>query len=142
MLKKNQGTSQSIKLVGLDNYFDEMINLYESGRFPKVLLLNGKKGIGKFTLIFHFLNYLYSKKEKTSYNLSDKLINIDSKFYNSVLNNTTNEIPHFYPLKRWIMYMSEGGIALTGDLIPGCDGIWVWTGSGVSVSSWSWSSSS
>ena len=92
MLKKNQGTSQSIKLVGLDNYFDEMINLYESGRFPKVLLLNGKKGIGKFTLIFHFLNYIYSKKEKTSYNLSDKLINIDSKFYNSVLNNTTNEI--------------------------------------------------
>ena len=30
---------------------------------------------------------------------------------------------------------SEGGIPLTGYLIPGCDGIWVWTGSGVSVSS-------
>ena len=29
--------------------------------------------------------------------------------------------------------LSEGGIPLTGYLIPGCDGIWVWTGSGVSV---------
>ena len=31
-------------------------------------------------------------------------------------------------------FLSEGGIPLTGYLIPGCDGIWARTGSGVSVS--------
>ena len=42
----------------MDQYFDELVSLYESDSFPRVLLLNGKKGIGKFTLTFHFLNPL------------------------------------------------------------------------------------
>lgn len=92
MIKKDQGAFKSTTLVALDHYFDEMVTLYESGLFPKVLLLNGKKGIGKFTLVFHFLNYIYSKKEKTNYNLNNKLININSKFYNSILNNTSSEV--------------------------------------------------
>ena len=38
----------SKKLVGLDSYFNEMIKLYEAKKFPHVLLLSGKKGLGKF----------------------------------------------------------------------------------------------
>jgi len=69
-----------------------MIELYNSKAFPKVLLLNGKKGIGKFTLIVHFLNYIFSKNEKTPYRLNDKVINVNSIFYNSLLNETTQDV--------------------------------------------------
>ena len=41
----------SIKLIGMDNYFDELIKLYNSKRMPKVLLISGQKGLGKFTLV-------------------------------------------------------------------------------------------
>jgi DNA polymerase-3 subunit delta' len=85
-------TSYSKKLVGLDSYLNEMINLYEAKKFPKVLLLNGKKGIGKFTLIMHFINYVYSKNEKTPYNHQDKLINLNSIFYNLLLNKMTQDV--------------------------------------------------
>ena len=66
MLKTDQGPFHTLKLISLDKHFDEMIKLYEADFFPKVLLLSGQKGIGKFTLTFHFLNYIYSKKEKTN----------------------------------------------------------------------------
>jgi len=82
----------SKKLVGLDSYFDEMIKLYNTKKFPKVLLLNGKKGIGKFTLTMHFINYIYSKNEKTSYNIKNKSINVNSLFYSLLLNKTTQDV--------------------------------------------------
>ena len=92
MHETNHSTFHSIKLISLDSYFNELVNLYESNSFPKVLLLSGKKGIGKFTLIFHFLNYVYSKKEKTKYNVEKKLINLDSIFYNSILSHTSRDV--------------------------------------------------
>ena len=91
-ISTNLNNSYSTKLVGLDSYFSEMINLYEANRFPKVLLLNGKKGIGKFTLVMHFINYVYSKNETAEYNIKNKTINIDSIFYNLLLNNTTIDV--------------------------------------------------
>jgi len=92
MNKINAVLSQSTQLIGLDYYFDEMVKLYKSNKFPKVLLLNGQKGIGKFTLVLHFLNYIFSTKEKTNYNTNNKIININSKFYNSIINQTSQEI--------------------------------------------------
>ena len=85
MLKTNQGLSSSIKLISLDKYLIEMIKLYESSSLPKVFLLHGSKGIGKFTLVFHFLNYIFSKNEQDSYNIKDKIINTNSNFYKSIL---------------------------------------------------------
>mgnify|MGYP001187109701 FL=1 len=92
MLETNYSPFQSLKLISLDYYFDEMVKLYESNSFPKVLLLNGKKGIGKFTLIFHFLNYIYSKNENNNYKIKEKLIDSSSNFYNSVLNKTCSDV--------------------------------------------------
>ena len=89
---RNLNQLYSTKLIGLDSYFHEMINLYEIKKFPKVLLLNGKKGIGKFNLINHFINYVYSKNEKTMYNLKDKTINSDSFFFNSLTNKTAQDV--------------------------------------------------
>ena len=95
MLKIDQHSLISKKLIGLDQYFDNMTMLYQSNMFPKILLLNGKKGIGKFTLVFHFLNYVYSHNEKTFYNINKKIINSKSVFYNSILNKTCLDIIFF-----------------------------------------------
>jgi len=82
----------STKLISLDRYFGEMINLYNAKKFPKILLLNGKKGIGKFTLVVHFLNYIYTQNESNSYNIVEKKINTESIFYNQLLNETNQDV--------------------------------------------------
>ena len=88
----NLNNFYSTKLVALDLYFDEMVKLYESKKFPKILLLNGKKGIGKFTLAMHFINYVFSKNEMPSYNMEDKTIDLNSSFYNLLLNKNTQDV--------------------------------------------------
>jgi DNA polymerase-3 subunit delta' len=92
MFKIDQSSFLSTKLVGLNMYFDEMVDLYDKNLFPNVLMLSGKKGIGKSTLAFHFLNYIFSKKEKIKYNKKDKIINTDSNFYISILKNTCTDV--------------------------------------------------
>ena len=82
----------STKLISMDYFLNEMIELYRLNRFPKVLLLNGKKGIGKFTLVLHFLNYIFTLNEKKPYNLKDKTINSESIFYNQLLNKTSQNV--------------------------------------------------
>ena len=49
----------SLVLFGLGDKLDFLIKLYNSKKLPKVLMITGKKGVGKFTLINHFLNYIY-----------------------------------------------------------------------------------
>ena len=88
----NYNQFYSRRLIGLDTYFNEMIKLYDVKRFPKVLLLNGKKGIGKFTLIMHFLNYIFSKKDNLNYNTEDKIIDVNSNFYNSIINQNCADV--------------------------------------------------
>ena len=76
----------STQLFSMDKYFDELVHLYQLKKFPRVLLLNGKKGLGKFTLVFHFLNYIFSLHERNPYDLETKSINVESVFYNQLLN--------------------------------------------------------
>ena len=92
MLKTDKSPFHSIKLISLDRHLVEMIKLYDSGFFPRVFLLNGKKGIGKFTLVFHFLNYIFTKKEVTKYNITEKIIDTNSVFYNSILNESCSDV--------------------------------------------------
>ena len=56
----NYDPIKSLQLFGLNNYFDEFIRRYENNNFPKVLLLTGDKGIGKFTFVFHLINYFHN----------------------------------------------------------------------------------
>ena len=78
----------SLHLYGHINQFDFMNNLNQKGKLPKVLLLSGNKGIGKFTLINHFINYIF---DKNNYNLKEKQIlknsNFNTKYKNNIFPN-------------------------------------------------------
>ena len=45
-------------LYGYNNYFHSFIKLYKDNKLPNVILLNGLKGSGKSTFIYHFVNYI------------------------------------------------------------------------------------
>ena len=81
----------SLDLYGHDDVLMNFIKLYESGNFPKVSLITGEKGIGKFTLIFHLIIYIFSKFYKQPYDLSKKSIDesnlILSKFNSKTFQN-------------------------------------------------------
>ena len=74
----------SLVLFGLGSKLDFLIELYNSNRLPKVLMISGKKGVGKFTLINHFLSYIY---DKDNYDLKNRTINNQTQFYKQNLNN-------------------------------------------------------
>jgi len=80
---------KSLVLFELDNQLDFLVKLYDLKKLPKVLMLTGEKGLGKFTLINHFLTYIY---DKDNYDLKEKSININSQFYKKYLNNIFENI--------------------------------------------------
>ncbi len=77
----------SIKLFGLKEYFFDLTKLFKSKKLPKVILLTGEKGIGKFTLSFHLINYIFSSNSNHAYNYEDQKINEKNSFYKSILSN-------------------------------------------------------
>ena len=74
----------STRLFGLNNYLEDLINTFENKIFPSTSLIIGKKGIGKFTLINHFLNYIFDK----SYDREKCMINLNSDFSKKYLGGT------------------------------------------------------
>lgn len=79
----------SLSLFGLEKEFKFLYQLYKKKKLPNVLLLNGKKGIGKSTLINHFLFSIFDEK---NYNLEKKIISNESKIYNQFINNIFSNI--------------------------------------------------
>ena len=77
----------SLQLFGLKEYFINFVNLYKNKKLPKIILLSGDKGMGKFTLSFHLVNYILSLNTKFPYNYEKLTINIDSPFYKKILLN-------------------------------------------------------
>jgi len=75
---------KSFKLFGLINDFDLLKKLYLANKLPHAIILSGKKGSGKSTLINHFLYYLFDKKNYDENNLE---LNVASDFHNQFINN-------------------------------------------------------
>ncbi len=76
---------KTLKLFGLDNEFNFLKNLLLKEKLPKVLLLSGKKGSGKYTLVNHLMFFFFDKK---NYDLNSRQI-IDKNFiYHQLLENT------------------------------------------------------
>tara|TARA_B100001250_G_scaffold200122_1_gene171618 strand:- start:246 stop:1181 length:936 start_codon:yes stop_codon:yes gene_type:complete len=81
----------SLVLFELGNKLDFLIKLYNSNKLPRVLMITGKKGLGKFTLINHFLSYIY---DRDNYDLKNRSINNQTQFYKQYLNNIFSNIIH------------------------------------------------
>ena len=80
-------------LIGHNYIFEEMTYLFNENKLPNKILLSGPKGIGKSTVCYHFLNYIFSKNEDYNYNLSDKKIDKNNISFKLILNHTH---PNFY----------------------------------------------
>tara|TARA_B100001175_G_C19471240_1_gene621870 strand:- start:734 stop:1678 length:945 start_codon:yes stop_codon:yes gene_type:complete len=93
--KSTQLTNVSLQLFGHDDTFYNLTKLYENGQFPKVNLISGEKGIGKFTLIFHLIIYFFSKIQKKHYNLNNKTIDKDNLILNKIKSNTFQNFFYF-----------------------------------------------
>ena len=85
--------SENIRLHGMDNYFNEIINLYSKKKMPNKILLSGKKGMGKATLAYHIINYILSLEEDNKYDVKKLMINTKNKSYKLLQNNLH---PNFY----------------------------------------------
>ncbi len=61
----------------------------KKNKLPNKILLSGKKSIGKSTLAYHFINYVFSKNEDNKYNISNFTVNNNNKS-NILVNNNTH----------------------------------------------------
>ena len=77
-------SKKTLKLFGLEKEFDFLMNLYIKKKLPKVLMLSGQKGIGKSTLINHFLFLIFDKK---NYDKKNFFLNSDSSLYKQFQDN-------------------------------------------------------
>ena len=78
-----------MQLYGFDLEFERLSNLLLNQKLPKVILLTGEKGIGKFTLVNHLI---ISNFDKDNYNLSEKKIIKKNKFFANLSKNQISNI--------------------------------------------------
>jgi DNA polymerase III subunit delta' len=86
---KYDNPKNSLVLYEIDEYLDFLSSLYLKKKFPKVLMLSGNKGIGKSTLINHFLNFVY---DKDNYDLENRTISEKSNFNQQYKNDSFGNI--------------------------------------------------
>ena len=82
-------SKKSLNLFGLFDNFSFLKNLYIKSKLPKVLMLSGKKGSGKSTLINHLMYFIFDKE---NYNEKSHEFNAHSVFYNQFINNICSNI--------------------------------------------------
>ena len=83
---------EQINLYGLGNNFNELKTLYDNKNLPNKILLSGSKGVGKFTLSLHFINYVLSKNEDYPYDFEILKINKNNRSFKLVNNNTSSNL--------------------------------------------------
>ena len=89
----NLKPSENTQLYGMYNFFKEITSLYNKKKMPTKILLSGKKGLGKATLAYHVINYIFSSNEEFKYDSSTHTINKNNKSFKLLQNNSH---PNFY----------------------------------------------
>ena len=89
----NLDPSNQLNLFGYENYLSELINLYIKKKLPNKILLSGEKGIGKSTLAYHLINFVFSENEEHPYDYKNNIINPDNKSYKLIQNKSN---PNFH----------------------------------------------
>jgi DNA polymerase III subunit delta' len=74
------------KLFGLDKQMLELVNLYKTDNYPNKILFSGRKGTGKLTLAYHFINYVLSQDEYHKYDIENFKIDTESSTFKTILN--------------------------------------------------------
>ena len=69
------------KLIGYENLFNHFVKLLNEEKLPNKIIISGNKGIGKSTYAYHFINYIFSKKEKNPYDLNQYKIQSENKSF-------------------------------------------------------------
>ena len=82
----------SNKLYGLEKYFLDLIKLFTLNKLPKVIMLSGKKGQGKFTLTHHLITYFF---DKNNYDIKSFAINEKNKLVFDIKENYNPNIIYF-----------------------------------------------
>ena len=82
-------SKKSLNLLGMNQNFDFLKDLFLINKLPKVLMLSGRKGSGKSTIINHLLHYIF---DKVNYNLESYEIKSITAFYSQFLNNIYSNI--------------------------------------------------
>ena len=81
------------QLYGFNETFNEVTTLFIANKLPRKIILSGPKGIGKSTFAYHFINYIFSIKEKNNYDLENLKINETNRSFNLV---KSNSHPNFH----------------------------------------------
>ena len=85
--------NKNLKLIGYNNFFLELKNLYDKNILPNKIIFSGNSGIGKCTFAYHLINYIFSKNENFPYDIEKRAININNYSHKLVDNNVH---PNFY----------------------------------------------
>ena len=75
---------KTLNLFGLNEDFNFIKNLYIKKKLPNVLMLSGKKGSGKSTLINHLMFFVF---DKNNYNEKSNMLEGNSTFHYHFINN-------------------------------------------------------
>ena len=81
-------SSNQKQLFSYKNTFLDIVNLYNQKILPNKILFSGPKGIGKATLAYHLINYIFSKDEESNYDIDNLQINDSNRSFKLVLNQT------------------------------------------------------
>lgn len=85
--------SENLQVLGMDQYFREITDLYMRKKMPNKILLSGKKGLGKSTLAYHIINYALSLNEDNKYDILNFKIDLKNRSFKLIQNNSH---PNFY----------------------------------------------
>ncbi len=66
--------------------FNHLSKLYKNDQLPNKILLSGEKGIGKSTIVYHFINFVLSENEEYFYDYENNAINSENKSYKLIQN--------------------------------------------------------
>ena len=84
-----------LNLFGYEKYLNLLEILFKKKNLPNCILLSGMKGIGKSTLIYHFVNKILSAKEINHYDDTNFIIKNENSSY-KLLNQKIH--PNFYQI--------------------------------------------
>ena len=89
--------SETSKLIGHKDLFNNLIYLDQIQKFPNKILISGPKGIGKKILVNHFLNYFYSKNNDKMYDLKNNEFKLNNNLSKLIF---TNSHPNIFKIKK------------------------------------------